>query len=204
MESARETGGGAGSARPRHDQQLDSETENGEAGSSRLGETASAAARQAKKAASSIAHDANDKIQEVLDVQVQKGADLIDNVAASIRSAANDLDRSSPHLADLARGAADLVGNFSGTVRDQSAGELIRSGADFARRQPAILFGAATLLGFGLYRLFSVSMDDRSVQIRSRSGVSGRSAGAARKSGGRNGARRITGGRSQGAESDGL
>jgi len=208
MESARETrvGVGAASTHPRNDQQFERDTENGGAGTSRLGETASAAARQAKNAASSIASDANDKIQELLDVQVQKGAELIDDVAASIRSAANTLDRSSPQLADLARGAADLVGNFSGTVRDQSAGELIRGGADFARRQPAIVFGVATLLGFGLYRLFSVSMDEQPVRTRTRAGGNGgRRGGETRSTMNRDGRRRTGGGPQRpGAEFHGL
>jgi hypothetical protein len=188
MESARETRSGAGSAAARSpDNDLD---ENGEGGmSATFADTASAAARQAKKAASSLARDANDKMQEVLDLQVERGADLIDSIAGSIRVAADDLETNSPQLADLARGAADYVGNFSDTVRDQSASDLIREGADFARRQPAIVFGAAALLGFGLYRLFSVSADEPVVRSRTRSRA-GQRTGAQRKPANRNGSPR--------------
>ena len=179
MESARETGGGASSATASlRNAETDSIGESGVAGA--FTDTASAAARQARKAASSLASDANDKMQEVLDFQVEKGADLIENIADSVRIVANELDRTSPQLADLARGAADRIGGFSDTVRAQSASELIREGADFARRQPAIVFGAAALIGFGLYRLFSLSGEEQPARRNTRAGSGGQRNGAAR------------------------
>jgi len=93
------------------------------------------------------------------DRQVSAGAEVAADIAASIRSAAAGLDDKAPQLADFARSAANRVEDFSDSLREQSAAELMRSTAAFARRQPAIVFGAAALGGFLLYRLLSTQAD---------------------------------------------
>jgi hypothetical protein len=46
------------------------------------------------------------------------------------------------------RGAADRVEEFSRAIRGQSVDELMRTASDFTRRQPALVFGLASLAGF--------------------------------------------------------
>jgi len=120
---------------------------------SRLADVAQQAGTQAKEAASVLASDANQKAKGFLNQQVASGADLAGHVADSVRSAADNLDRSAPQLADLVRGAADRVEEFSRDIRGQSVDELMRTASDFTRRQPALVFGLASLAGFVLLRV---------------------------------------------------
>jgi hypothetical protein len=90
-----------------------------------------------------------------LNQQVASGADLIGHVADSVRSAADNLDRSAPQLAGVVRGAAERVEEFSRDVRGQSVEELVRTASDFTRRQPALVFGLASLAGFVLLRVLN-------------------------------------------------
>ena len=162
MESSRETGSGVSSSATSSSVDRRQEIQRGGRDHGQTGEvseTASTVARHVKETVSSVASTANYKVQEVLDQQVGKGAEVIGNIASSIRAAAGDLEGNSPQLAGLVRGTADRVDAFSEAVRGKSAGELISEGADFARRQPAIVFGAMALLGFGLYRLFGTRID---------------------------------------------
>jgi hypothetical protein len=39
-------------------------------------------------------------------------------------------------------------------LRGKSADELLRSASDFTRRQPALVFGLASVAGFLLFRIF--------------------------------------------------
>src|SRR6476661_10471915 len=120
---------------------------------SKLADVAQQAGTQAKEAASSLASDANQRAKGFLNQQVASGADLAGHVADSVRSAADNLDRSAPQLADLVRGAADRVEEFSRDIRGQSVDELMRTASDFTRRQPALVFGLASLAGFVLLRV---------------------------------------------------
>ena len=157
MESGRETRSVVGSSATRTQVNSQGDPQGGGAdnGNGDGRDIASTAIRQVKETASSLAHTTNNKVQDVLDHQVGKGAEIIGSIAGSIRAAASDLEQTSPQLAALVRGGADRVDEFSQTVQGRSAIELLREGTDFARRQPAIVFGGMTLLGFGLYRLFA-------------------------------------------------
>lgn len=126
------------------------------------GDTVQRVAQQAKKGAKALASEANDRLQGVFDRQVDAGADLIDNVAEAVRAAADNLDEGAPRLAEFVRDAADRVESFSETVRDQSAGDVLAAGADFARRRPAIVFGAAAVVGYLMVRLLKPSSGDGS------------------------------------------
>jgi hypothetical protein len=125
---------------------------------------------EASSAARSLASEARDKIRSKLDEQVGTGADLMGDVAGSVRTAANELERNSPRLASFARSAADTIDAYADSMRDRSVDELLRAGTKFARKQPALVFGAAALAGFALYRVFTAEMEsERNRRRRSRS-----------------------------------
>jgi hypothetical protein len=124
---------------------------------SKLADVAQQAGSQAKQAASSLASDANQKAKGFLNQQVASGADLIGHVANSVRSAAVSLDGNVPQLADVVRDAAERVEEFSRDVRGKSVDELMRTASDFTRRQPALVFGLASLAGFMLLRVLKSS-----------------------------------------------
>jgi hypothetical protein len=46
--------------------------------------------------------------------------------------------------------------SFAAQVREKSIDDLFQEGSDFARRQPAIVFGAAAVVGFALLRMLKV------------------------------------------------
>ena len=127
---------------------------------SKLANVAQQAGTQAKQAASSLASDANQRAKGFLNQQVASGADLVGHVADSVRSAADNLDHSAPQIANLVRGAAERVEEFSDDMRGKSVDELMRTASDFTRRQPALVFGLASLAGFVLLRVLKSSSPD--------------------------------------------
>ena len=126
----------------------------------KLADVAQQAGSQAKQAASSLASDANQRAKGFLNQQVASGADLVGHVADSVRSAADNLDHSAPQIANLVRGAAERVEEFSDDMRGKSVDELMRTASDFTRRQPALVFGLASLAGFVLLRVLKSSSPD--------------------------------------------
>jgi ElaB/YqjD/DUF883 family membrane-anchored ribosome-binding protein len=120
---------------------------------SKLADVAQQAGSQAKQTASSLASDANQKAKGFLNQQVASGAELAGHVADSARCAADNLDQNAPQLADLVRGAAKRVEEFSRDLRGQTVEDLVRTASDFTRRQPAVVFGFASLAGFLLFRV---------------------------------------------------
>jgi ElaB/YqjD/DUF883 family membrane-anchored ribosome-binding protein len=120
---------------------------------SKLADVAQQAGSQAKQTASSLASDANQKAKGFLNQQVAAGADLVHHVADSARCAADNLDQEAPQVAELVRGAAKKVEEFSRDLRIQTVDDLVRTASDFTRRQPAVVFGLASLAGFLLFRV---------------------------------------------------
>src|SRR5262245_42345806 len=111
----------------------------------KLADVAQQAGSQAKEVAGSLASDAQQKAKGLLNMQVTAGADLAGHVAESARCAATNLDHSAPQLAGLVRGAAERVDEFSQDLREQTVEDLVRSASDFTRRQPALVFGLASI-----------------------------------------------------------
>lgn len=128
-----------------------------------LGQRASQAASEALSSATSIASDAAGKAKQVasetaatvtgevktlLDRQVSSGADMVGHVAGAVKRAAQELDRDAPQLAGLVRTAAERMDYYAGDLREQSVDQLVCAASDFTRRQPAMVFGLAALVGF--------------------------------------------------------
>jgi hypothetical protein len=118
-----------------------------------VSEAAQQAMSEAKKSASSLASAATDRAKDAVQERISGGADMLGHLAAAVRAAARDLDPNAPQLAGFAREAAGRIDDLSQDMRDKSVEELIETSSDFARRQPAVLFGAAAACGFLLFRL---------------------------------------------------
>ena len=127
---------------------------------STLTDVAQQAGSQAKQTASSMAAEASQGAKGFLNSQVAAGADLAGHVADSVRSAADKLEQNAPQLAGLVRGAAQGVEGFSRDMRDQSVEDLWRTASDFSRKQPALVFGLASLAGFLLFRVLKAESSD--------------------------------------------
>jgi hypothetical protein len=120
---------------------------------SKLADVAQQAGGQARQAATSLASEANQKAKGFLNQKVTVGADFAGHIAESVKCAADNLDQNAPQLAGLVRGAADKVDGFSRDMREQTVEDLVRTASDFTRRQPALVFGLASLAGFFLFRV---------------------------------------------------
>jgi hypothetical protein len=129
-------------------------------GLSRFTDAAQEAAEQAKQTASSLAAEANQKAKGMLNQQIETGADVVQQVAGAARAAADNLDRTSPQLAQLVRGAADRVEGFSRDLRGQSIDDVWRTASDFTRRQPALVFALASLAGFLAFRVLKAGQSN--------------------------------------------
>src|ERR1700730_9769351 len=129
------------------------------------------AAKDALSRASSFAEDAGGKVKQaasdtatltgevkdILNRQVGGGADMLGNVARSVRRAAEHIERDSPQIADLARTLAMRVDGYAHDLRDQSVEQIWQTTKDFTRRQPAVVFGLAALAGFFALRIVKSS-----------------------------------------------
>jgi ElaB/YqjD/DUF883 family membrane-anchored ribosome-binding protein len=111
-------------------------------------------ADKAQKVVSNTASTITDHVKGLLDDQVGNGADIMGHFANSAKRAADDLDPSAPQLASLVRGVADRLGNYADDLHDQSVDQLLRAASNYTRRQPAVVFGLAALVGFFALRTF--------------------------------------------------
>jgi ElaB/YqjD/DUF883 family membrane-anchored ribosome-binding protein len=148
---------------------------------SKVAETAQQGARQAadglSQSASTLASDAQSRIKGLVNERVAMGAELIGHLAGSTRRAADDLDPNAPQISGLLRDASARMQEFSRTVRDKPVDELMETASNYARRQPAVLFGAAAVVGFALLRLFKSDSVAEQTPITSGLGAAQRDAG---------------------------
>jgi len=124
---------------------------------SKISDVAQQAMGEAKKSASTLASAATERAKGAVEERIADGADLLGQVAASVRVAARELDPAAPQLAGFAREAAERIDDFSRQVRGKSVDELLETSSEFARRQPAMLFGAAAAVGFLLFRMIKTT-----------------------------------------------
>jgi hypothetical protein len=127
---------------------------------SKIADVAQQAGDQAKQTASSLATEATRKTKGYLNQQVSASADLAGHVAEAVKCAADNLDDKAPQMADFVRDAADRVETFSHDLRGQSVEQLMGKASDFTRKQPALVFGLASLAGFFLFRVLKSKPSD--------------------------------------------
>jgi hypothetical protein len=166
MNSQQPRPGSSGSSSARSHTPAPSQDMRAKAGdaASKIADAAREAGGQAKQAASSLASDATKQAKGFLNMQVTAGADMVDHVVKSARAAAESLDQNAPQLAGLVRNGADRAEEFSQDLRDQTVEDLIRTASDFTRKQPALVFGLASLAGFLAFRVLKSSPPESSMQ----------------------------------------
>jgi len=133
---------------------------------SKLAEAVQQVGSQAKETATSIASEAGEKAKGLLHHQIEAGADFVGDIARSVRAAADCLDQNAPQLAELVRGAAQQVDEFSETMRGQTVDELFETTSDFVRRNPALVFSAAAACGFMLFRIIRANPSNDARPVR--------------------------------------
>lgn len=111
------------------------------------------AADQAKQAA----QQARDAAQSIMQRQKDYGADQMDGIARAAHGAAHELEGQLPMAADYVRDAANRIERASASLRERGVEDILGSIAQFARSQPAALFGGAIVAGFAISRFLKSS-----------------------------------------------
>ena len=152
------TGSGPGGGFPAGSAQRDSESTR----PGRTTETISDLGGAAKQAADTLVSAATEKLKDIANQQVAAGADLVGHVGKSVRVAGEHLNQQAPYLARFAFSAAQRIEGSADQLRGQSIEGLARTTAKFARQRPEIVFGAAAVGGFLLFRLLNAGMSGAS------------------------------------------
>lgn len=124
---------------------------------SKTADMAQQATAMAKGVATDTASNLAYSVREVLDRQVDGGAELVAHFAHSVRCAADDLDDHAPQVAGVVRGISDRIEVYSRDLRGQSVDQLVQTAGDFTRRRPALVLGLAALAGFFAIRVISAA-----------------------------------------------
>ena len=132
----------------------------------KVSETAEQAKAQARETISNLSSHAARTIAEMLNSQVNAGAGFVSDLAHSIHCAADDIGNTAPQLGEFTHEAARQVDAFAAQIREKRVDELFADASDFARRQPAIVFGAAAVLGFAMFRVLKVGASTQPDQGR--------------------------------------
>lgn len=102
--------------------------------------------------AKELAGDAASKAQQALDEQRSLGAQYISSVAGAVERAAGEFEGPMPVAAQYLKQAAEQIDVVASHVESKNLRELAADTEQFARRQPALFFGGAMLLGFAALR----------------------------------------------------
>ena len=78
-------------------------------------------------------------------------------VSHAVGHAVSNLEEQLPHAAAYVRRAADSIEQAADALRRRSIPELLSTGRQLARQQPAVFFGSAILAGFALSRFLKSS-----------------------------------------------
>ena len=99
-----------------------------------------------------VASEAQEHVQRKITEQKGLGADYVDNLADTMRRAANQFDADIPVAGTYIRKAAVQVENAADALRKGDFNDLVQGAQRFARDQPTAFFGLAFLAGFGAVR----------------------------------------------------
>jgi hypothetical protein len=110
------------------------------------------AVKDVKAVGQDLSSTAAAKAEEIAEAGKQAGADRTAGIAGATRRVADDLEGTSPEIAQHVRAAADSIEKVAASLRERSVGDLMQEASGFARRQPVAFFGAAVLAGFAVAR----------------------------------------------------
>lgn len=124
---------------------------------------ASDVAEKAKSTAGDLAGAAKDvaatRVQGLFESNKQAAVSQIGAVANALRNVSQELEGRQDSLAQAARRAADTIDRFSHSIEQRDLSGALHTAQDYARRQPAIFFGGAFLLGLAAARFLKASAE---------------------------------------------
>jgi len=111
----------------------------------------------AKETVQELAEPFKDKALEVAKEQKDVGADHLRMLARAMDSASQAVQDDVPQLANYIKTLSGRIDKVSTDIRDQELDQLGQSASDFAKRNPALVFGGAMLAGLALTRFLKSS-----------------------------------------------
>jgi len=87
------------------------------------------------------------------------------NVSRAMQRAAGEFEKDVPQAARYIRRAGSQLASTADALRERDPRELVAEVEDLARRQPALFFGGAVILGFAALR-FLKSASPAAVEIK--------------------------------------
>ena len=126
-------------------------------------------ASHAMDAAKDVASEAQERVQRKITEQKGVGADYVNNLADTLRRAANQFDGDIPVAGTYIRKAAVQVENAADALRKGDFNDLVQGAKRFARDQPTAFFGLAFLAGFGAVRFLKSASGGSNVGGEARS-----------------------------------
>lgn len=123
--------------------------------------TAADAADKIKSTAKGAAGTVASEAAGYADQAKESAAGEVKNVAAALRTAADEMRSGSPQERTFSQ-IADGLADASDAVRDKDLGEMVGSLNEFAKRNPAVFLGGAALIGFAATRFAKASGASRS------------------------------------------
>jgi hypothetical protein len=105
-----------------------------------------------KEKAADLARAAEGRARGLLDHQKDTAAKELGSIAGALREASGKMGETDGTLSACMRWAADTAQRLSGELQGRSMEDLLRSGRDLARRNPAVFVGAAAVAGVILGR----------------------------------------------------
>jgi hypothetical protein len=118
-----------------------------------------APAEDAKAALGGASITVKQSARKVAEQQKEAGADQIGGIARAVHGAAREIEDKMPQAATFVHDAATRLEGAAASLRERSVDDLLRSFNNFARSQPAALFGGAVLAGFALSRFLKSSAE---------------------------------------------
>ena len=109
-------------------------------------------AAHAMNAAKDVASEAQERFQRKITEQKRVGADHVDNLADTMRRAANQFDADMPTAGSYIRKAAEQVEYAADALRTGDFSDLVQGAQRFAKNQPTAFFVLSLLAGFGAVR----------------------------------------------------
>jgi uncharacterized phage infection (PIP) family protein YhgE len=106
-----------------------------------------------------LVHDARARAQDMAQQQKAAGADQVEGIARAAGKAADELESTSPQLAQYVRNAASAAEDFSSSIRNRNFGDILEDVTAYARREPVMFFGITVAAGFAISRFLKSSAE---------------------------------------------
>ena len=124
---------------------------------SKISETAKNAYGDVASKIGEVAEPLKEKATAVAKDKVALGVDQMQVVANAVHGAACELESQMPRFANYIHDAGNRIEGAASNLRESNLEEMLDGFNDFAKQQPALVFGAAALAGFALARFLKSS-----------------------------------------------